>query len=129
MPHVGQPSQSSVVGVVIDIDREAVRVLDQESAWAGNPLLLIRIETSSPPLGVAEVLVIQPVDGGVACGQHRTKEEADRLYRKFDIQPGDRLELKLELDVDTVCGRLRPCDGLETEMWLAADFEKVDGAA
>jgi hypothetical protein len=129
MPHSGQPHEAAVLGVVIDVDNLAPRVIDGDESPGGNPLLLIRVERSSPALGVPEILVIQPVDGGVGCGEHRTPEEAARAERKFDIRAGDRLKLQIKIDPDTLCGRLRPCDGVETDMWIAIDFEKVDGAA
>jgi hypothetical protein len=128
MPHSGQPHEAAVLGVVIDADNLAPRVIDgSESVLAGNPLLLIRVETSSPPLGVPEILVIQPVDGGVGCGEHRTPEEAARAEKQFNIRAGDRLKLQIGIDLDSVCGRLRPCDGAESDMWIATDFEKVHG--
>src|SRR5262249_48941421 len=107
-PSSGQPRMVTVGGQVIDIDDDATRLIGKDRSPGQNPLLLVRVELSEPQIESAEVVIVQAVDGGVACGQTRTEEEAARREWETAFKIGDRARFELTAEDDDICGRLRP---------------------
>ena len=124
-----------VVATIQDRDDRTRLVLnssvggEKKFAEGANRLLALRVEWASEDIGDPEIVVVEPEDGGVGCGEHRTEEVAAERERYYDLRVGDRLFTTMQLIDDPVCGRLRSCDSSLSQTWLITGWWTIGKGA